>query len=109
MVLSNYTTLTPGVPKRLHFIGHAFSDAPRVDPLTGLTMIKRALVFIVDREDGQTVSRTFSTMAKGLADQLAPDLEAQRYVNFEYTITVVGAGFTSRWMVRKDPYLAPRS
>ena len=107
MVLGNYITLTPGVPKRLHFIGHAFSDAPRMDPQLGIPVAKRALVLIVDREDGQTVTRTFSTLASKLADKLAPDLVGQQYTRYEYVITQFGSGYTTNWTVEKQPYAQP--
>ena len=103
MVLANYIKLEAGVPKRMHFTSHTITERDITDPVTGLPTVRRALVFTVDREDGQPVVKQFSTLAEKLAVVLAPDLLNERYKDFEYTITQVGFGFRTRFQVEKQP------
>lgn len=104
MVLDNYVKLQPGIPKRLHFTSHAIVDNDITDKLTGLVIKKTQLMFVVDREDGLAVSKTFSTLAERLAVQLLPDLENKDYINKEYVITMFGTGYQTRYSLDVRPF-----
>ena len=103
MVLDNYVKLVPGVPKRLHFTAWTIASKEITDRNTGLPTTRRSLILNVDREDGQPVSKTFSTLAEKLATLLMPDLESSVYTQFVYEIVQVGAAYQTRYQVGKFP------
>jgi len=102
--LENFVKLTPGIPKRLHLKDHTFVTRRIKDPATGFEKEVRTLVFAVDWEDGRPVEKTFSVIQEKLASQLATYLEGKRYRDFIFTITKVGAGFTSEFIVEVLPW-----
>ena len=106
-MLSNYTSLTAGVPKRLHFTDDYYVDREIADRDTGKPKRIRSLVFWVDEEDGEHVSRTFSVLSQKLAAHLDPFLKGKEYNRYDFIITQIGDGFLKDWNVQ--PILRPET
>jgi len=99
----NYIELVVDVPKGLHFTDHYWVDRMVWDKDLGKEKPVRSLVMQTDREDGEPVIKTFSILSKGLAEQLAPYLPDSRFRDFDFTITVTGAGYGRRHTVDAIP------
>ena len=98
-ILGNYVTFVDGVPKALHATRWALVSKSLTDPLTGAAKTIQVLEFVVDREDGEIVSKTWSVTSEKLAQTLQPFLAGGMYLSIEFVITANGQGFTRRWSV----------
>ena len=103
MVLENFVKLTPGVPSRLHFTDHAIVTKTITDPLTHRVKEARALEFVVDREDGKVVSKSYSILSEKHALDFARFLEDKGYRLFDFVITVFGSGYQAIYSVEPRP------
>lgn len=103
MVLRNYVELEPGIPARMHFADHAFTEKEIRDPATGLPKVVRTLVFQVDRLDREPTGALYSVTSEKLAVQLQPYLEGKRYRDVDFVITRSGSGFLTEYQVRPEP------
>ena len=106
-ILENFVKLEPGIRKVLHFYDHVIVIREIMDPVLGKTKPVRSLTFFVDEEDGRPVKKTFSIIQEKLAAALAPYLPGKRYLDFNFAITKIGAGFTAEFEVEAIP--RPRS
>jgi hypothetical protein len=106
-ILENYVRLEPGIRKVLHFYDHTTVIREIMDPILGKPKPVKSLVFFVDEEDGRPVKKTFSVIQEKLAAVLAPYLPGKRYLDFNFAITKIGAGFTAEFIVEAIP--RPRS
>lgn len=103
MVLQNNVILQNGIPTRLHFTDHRIEKRTITEPATGRQVLRSVLALDVDQLDGRPVVAILSTMAEKLAGQFAPYLTDKSYVNFNFTITQLGDGFTRTWSVKVTP------
>lgn len=99
MVLRNIVELVENVPARMHFVDHALVDKTINDPVLRKAKVATALVFVVDRLNGQPASATFSILAEKLAAKLEPFLASARYRQYDFIITARGAGFLRDYTV----------
>ena len=104
-LIENWVKLEPGVRKRLHFVNHAFVDRPITDPWTKLLVVRRSLIFYVDREDGVPVSKTFSVLSEKLAGDFSGYVEEYRYRAFEFVLLKEGAGPVAPRVAEVLPYV----
>ncbi len=106
-LLSNYTRLLPGVPKRLHFTDDYKVVRTVTDRDTGKPKEIESRIYWVDEEDGEPVSRTFSIMSQKLDAHLEPFRKDKLYNRYDFIITEMGAGFYKDWNVQ--PILRPET
>jgi hypothetical protein len=92
-VLENFVKLEPGIRKVLHFYDHVIVTREIMDPVLGKPKPVRSL--------------TFSIIQEKLAAALSPYLPGKRYLDFNFAITKIGAGFTAEFEVEAIP--RPRS
>ncbi|MEM2483197.1 MAG: hypothetical protein QW365_08905 [Candidatus Nezhaarchaeales archaeon] len=97
--------LVPEVPKRLHFVDHAWLKKRIKDPETGWEKTVNALTFRVDMEDGIRVDKVFSILSAKLQSLFMPYLEGKAYTKYIFVIIQHGAGYTAEWEVRTQPWL----
>ena len=99
MVMTNYITLTPGVPTRLHFSRYEQRVITRTDPQTGRDGQVNALRFDVDEIDGRSVVAIYSTLSDKHKADFLPYLEGDRYRRYDFIVTVDGVGFRREYQV----------
>lgn len=100
MVLQNYVILESGVPATLRFYDHRIEKRTVTDPITAQPVSRNVLVFEVNRLGAAPVAAKYSIMAEKHAQQFAAFLPDKSYVNYEFTITKYGEGFTTTWSVQ---------
>lgn len=93
MVLENFIRLVDGVPISMHFTAYTIAPIDRRDPLTGFISQVNSLIFNVDMENGQPVSKTFSTLSSKLAAMFEPFLADEDYKRRTFIITKRGSSF----------------
>ena len=103
MVLENYVKLTQGVPTRLHFADHAIIKKTITDPDSRRTKEINALEFVVDRENGKVVSKSYSILSEKHALDFRRYLDDKGYRLFDFTITVYGKGYLAVYSVEPKP------
>ena len=103
MVLENYVKLTPGVPSRLHFADHAIVKKTITDPDSHRVKEVSALEFVVYRENGQAVSKSYSILSEKHALDFERYLKDKSYRMFDFAITVYGKGYLAVYSVEPKP------
>lgn len=103
MVLENFVTLVPGVPKTMHFTAGEIVNKVITDPALLRAKTIKALHLEVDREDGVPVSKSFSVTSEKLAQSLAPYLGPGRLPLYDFTITLSGSGYTRSYSLEARP------
>lgn len=103
-LIENWVKLKPGIPKRLHFVNHAIESRRIHDPLMKASKDISSLVFAVDREDGNAVSKSFSVVSEKLAGDLQGWVEGKRYVGQEFTFIKDAPGFVPPRILSVEPY-----
>ena len=103
MAGENYVVLIPGVPKRLIFSNYAWADTTQVDPLFKAPMTKRKLIFQVTSEDGNIVSKIYSTLRGKEWALWEPFLGDGSYKNFEWTLIYSKNDFASEVQISARP------
>jgi len=84
--ITNFVMLSPGVQKELHFSDHKIEPRVITDPLTKAQRKVESLLFIVDVEDGRSVSRTYSILSQKHAAEFTGYLEGKRYRDYVFTV-----------------------
>jgi len=92
LVLENYVKLMPGVPVRLHFVDHSIIERQITDPIRGVPVKRRSLVFYVDERDGVKVDLMYSVVSEKHADDFAGYLPDKSYVRYTFTVVKDAAG-----------------
>ncbi len=103
MVLENYVKLVQGVPCRLHFADHAIVRRAITDPDSHRAKEVNALEFVVDREDGKVVSKSYSILSEKHAEDFRRYLADKSYRHFDFSITVYGKGYLAVYSVEPKP------
>ena len=104
MVLSNYVTLPPNVPRRLQFTGEiGFEDREITDPVTGKLKRIRLMVLGVSRVDNEERDTELSVTSERLATTLNAYSKRAGWEKFGYVITRHGDGFGSSFEVTRLP------
>jgi len=103
MPMANWVVLKPGVPVRLHFRAHRVIERVITDPIFGVAKTVRSLMFLVDRENGAAVDKTFSVVSGKLADELSGYLEGERYRGYTFTIVKDAPGTVPPRIVETRP------
>ncbi len=101
--LGNFVQLSNDIPKRLHFTAWKIVEREITDPHTKSPKKAKVLQLDVSREDGIQVSKTYSVLSEKHAQQLAPYLENQSFLRFDFIITRRGRGFLTEYTVRIEP------
>jgi len=103
MPLQNYVILEPGKPERVHFSDHHLERREISDPKTGRPTFRNVCVFDVDEVNGLKTPSQLSVISEKLFASLEPYLPGKEYLNYDFTITKVGAGFTTSFSVQVTP------
>jgi len=103
MVIENWVKLEPGVPKTLHFVDHKILTRVITDPIFKRPKRVQSIVFLVDREDGMPVEKSFSVVSERLANELKAYLEGKRYVRYEFTFIKDAPGPVAPRILRVTP------
>lgn len=99
-LLSNYISLAPGVPTRMHFTDDYYIERVIADKETGKPKRIHSLVFWVDELGGEDVARTFSILSQKLAAHFEPFLKDKEYTKYDFIVTQIGDGFLKDWNVQ---------
>ncbi len=91
----NYVVLLPGVPKKMHFTDHAEPETIQKDPILGISIPKRKLVFVVDAEDGRPTNKIYSTMRSKEWAFWQPFLGDKSYRDYTWELTLSGQSFAA--------------
>ncbi len=86
MSLGNWVILKPGVEVKLHFREYRKTPREIMDPFWKVERTVQSLLFLVDREDGKPVDKSFSVISDRLAQEFQPYLEDGSYKLYEWTI-----------------------
>jgi len=100
MVLTNFVSLEPGIPTRMHFTDDYMIERTIADRESGGTKRIKSLVFQVDELEGEDESRTFSIMSQKLAAHFEAYLKNRLYREYDFIITQMGDGFLKDWNVQ---------
>ena len=100
---ANWVVLRPGVPVRLHFRAAKTVSRVITDPIFGVPKTVTSLLFLVDRENGAAVDKTFSVVSGRLAEELSGYLEAERYRAYEFTFVKDAPGTVPPRLVEVRP------
>lgn len=84
-VEENWVVLEPGVAKRVHMIDHVVGSREITDKYFGRPRTVTTWLFLVDREDGRPVDKTFSVLSGRLKDELSGYIPDKRYKGYEFT------------------------
>ena len=84
-VAENWVILEPGVPKRIHMIDHIVEPREITDKYFGRPRTVTTWLFLVDREDGRPVDKTFSVLSGRLKAELSGYIPEKRYTRYEFT------------------------
>lgn len=84
MAIENWVKLTPNVKVRMHFKDYRVVERSITDPWFDVPMKQQSLVFLVDRLNGEPVSKRFSVLSEKTANELQPYLEDGSYKAFEW-------------------------
>lgn len=103
MVLENYVKLVQGVPCRLHFSDHGIVRRAITDPDSHRSKEVNALEFVVDRENGKVVSKSYSVLSEKHAEDFRRFLADKSYRQFDFVITVYGKGYLAVYSVEPKP------
>ena len=103
--ISNWVVLVPGREKRLHFSDHRIVERAITDPWTHQPKVVQSILFWVDFEDGNPVSKSFSVISQRLAGELTPYLENKRYVHFAFRFYKEAPGTVAPRLARAEPWL----
>ena len=101
--VENFVVLKPGVPVKLHFRAHKVVDRVITDPTFEVSRTVKALLFLVDEEDGAPVDKTYSVLSQKLASDLSGYLEGQRYLRYTFTLVKDAAGTVPPRIVEVTP------
>ena len=99
-LLSNYFSLTSGIPARMHFTDDYIIDRDIPDRESGKPKRIKSLVFYIDELNGEPASRTFSILSEKLAAHMTPLLPNKEYNKYDFIITQMGEGFLKDWNVQ---------
>lgn len=105
MVLQNYVLLQPGVPTRLHFSQVARKLKTIGDPDTGRPKQLQSLEFTVDEMNGQAVVSAYSVVSQKHSADFAPFLPGDKFLQYDFIITMTGEGFLRQYQVQTIPHL----
>jgi hypothetical protein len=103
MPLQNWIMFTPGKPERMHFSDHHMERREITDPGTGRGSYRNVAIFEVDQLNGQPVGAQLSVIAEKLFSQMEPYLDGKKYLDYDFTITKSGAGYTTSYSVQVTP------
>lgn len=103
MVLGNFVKLIPGVPTRLHFTDHQIVKKTITDPDSHRVKEANALEFVVDRENGAVVSKSYSILSEKHAEDFRRYLDDKSYRQFDFAITVYGKSYLAVYSVEPKP------
>ena len=103
MVLENFVKLTEGVPTRLHFSDHALIKKTITDPVSGRAKEVNALEFVVDRQDGKVVSKSYSIVSEKHAIDFQRYLADKSYRQFDFVVTIFGKGYLATYSIEPKP------
>jgi len=106
-ILENFVRLDSDVPKRLHFNAWRIIPKEITDPHTKSPKIVNVLQLDVDQDDGIRVHKVYSITSEKHAQQIAPYLQNNSYLNFDFSITMRGHGFLREYTVQIIPRIQP--
>ena len=86
----------------LHFRDYRITERQITDPYFKTPRTVRSLLFLVDKEDGKPVDKTYSVVSEKLADEFQPYLEDGSYRNYEWCLVKDGAGFVPPRIARRS-------
>jgi len=101
--ISNYVTLTPGVPVKLHFKDHTVMKRTITDPVRKVSVERESLVFYVDKENGSPVDKMYSILSQKHAAEFAGYLPGKRYESYDFTVIKDAAGTVPPRIVSVTP------
>ena len=94
-VLENFVKLEPGVGRVLHFYAHKIASREITDPDLGERVMRQSLVFYVDEEDGEKVSKMYSIVSERHANEFAGYLPGKAYVGYLFTVIKDAPGYVA--------------
>lgn len=74
------------------------------DPYFKVPRTVQSLVFLVDRENGREVDKSFSILSTKLVNELSGYLEGKRYRGYEFTVVKDAPGTVPPRIVSVTPY-----
>ena len=101
MALENWVKLPIGKVVCLHFKEYRITPRQITDPYFKTPRTVRSLLFLVDREDGVEVDKTYSVVSEKLADEFRPYLEDESYKDYEWCLVKDAAGFVPPRIARR--------
>ena len=87
MSLENWVKLKPDVPVRMHFREYRIAPRQIMDPFWKTERTVDSLLFLVDREDGVHVDKTYSVVSERLASEFEPYLADRSYTLYEWVLS----------------------
>jgi len=101
--ISNFVTLTPGVPVRLHFKDHNVMKRSITDPIRKVAVERESLMFYVDKENGNAVDKVYSILSQKHAAEFAGYLPGKRYTTYDFVIVKDAPGTVPPRIVSVTP------
>ena len=101
MSLENWVKLPIGKVVCLHFREYRITERQITDPYFKTPRTVTSLLFLVDREDGVEVDKTYSVVSEKLADEFRPYLEDGTYKDYEWCLVKDAPGFVPPRIARR--------
>jgi len=102
MSLENWVKLPVGKTVCMHFREYRVASRQITDPFFGVPRTVKSLLFLVDREDGEPVDKTFSVVSEKLADEFQPYLEDLSFRDYVWCLVKDGVGFVPPRIARRS-------
>jgi hypothetical protein len=90
--ISNFVTLVPGVPVKLHFKDHAIQKRVITDPIRRVQVERESLMLYVDKENSTPCDKVLSILSQKLAADFAGYLPGKSYTRYEFVLIKDAAG-----------------